>query len=94
MVYVVYQNVADGLENIHAFLEWYREEEIEIVFVGEAWIERNGRGTQTHSSFVLISTAKRERKVLAYTRKGMEAEVEVVKKKIISLYYKKRTKNR
>ena len=47
--------------------------------MGEAWIERNGRGTQTHPSFVPMTTAKKGKRVMAYVRKGMEEEVEVVK---------------
>ena len=68
-----------GLENSHTFLEWGREKEIAIEFVGEAWIEKNGEGIQTQLSFVLLSRAKKRRKVIAYTRKGMEKEVEVLK---------------
>ena len=79
MVQVACQNVAGGLENTHTFLEWCKEKEIGIVFIGEAWIEKGGRGTQTHPSFVLITTAKKGRRVMAYRRKGMEDEVEVVK---------------
>ena len=79
MVQVAYQNVAGGLENTHAFLEWCREKEVGIVFVGEAWIEKNGRGIQTHLSFVLMTTAKKGRRVMAYVRKGTEEKVEVVK---------------
>ena len=60
-------------------LEWYRKKEAGIVFVGKAWIEKNGRGTQIHPSFVLISIAKRERRVMAYVRTGMEEEIKVVK---------------
>ena len=75
MVQVVYQNVTRGPENTHAFLEWYRARDIEIVFVGKAWIEKNGRGTQTHASFVLITMVKKGRRVMAYVRKGMEEEV-------------------
>ena len=68
-----------AVENTHTFLEWYREKEVDIVFVGEAWIEKNDRGTETHLSFVLIMTVKNGRRVMAYMRKGMEEEVEVVK---------------
>ena len=66
-------------ENTYAVLEWCRKKEIGIVFVGEAWIEKNGRGTQTQSSFVLMSVAKRRTKVIPYVKKAMEEEVEVVK---------------
>ena len=60
-------------------MEWCRQKEIGIAFVGEVWIEKNGRGTQTHPSFVLMTTAKKERRVMACVRKGMEEEVEVMK---------------
>ena len=60
-------------------MEWYREKEIGIVFMRKAWIEKDGRGTQTHLSFVLISTVRKGRRVMAYVRKGIEEEVEVVK---------------
>ena len=49
------------------------------MFIREAWIEKGGRGTQTHPSFVLMTTAKKGRRLMAYMRKGMEEEVEVVK---------------
>ena len=68
------------MENTHAFLEWCKEKEVGIVFVGEAWIEKNSREIQTHLSFVLISTGKNARKVMTYVRKGMEEEVNIVKK--------------
>ena len=60
-------------------MEWYREKEIRIAFVEEAWIEKNGRGTQTYPSFVLMTTVKKGRRVMEYVRIGMEEEVEVVK---------------
>ena len=72
IVQVAYQNVMGSASNTNAFVEWCREKEIGIGFVGEAWIEKNGRGTQTQSSFVLISTAKRGRRVMTYMRKGIE----------------------
>ena len=52
---------------------------MEIVFVGEVWIEKNSRGTQTHLSFVLMSTSKKGKRVMAYVRKGLEEEVKVIK---------------
>ena len=79
MVHMVYQNVVGGPENTYTFLEWCRDKEIGIVFLGEAWIKKNGRGTQTHPSFVLISKAQKGRRVMLYMRKAMEEEVEVVK---------------
>ena len=79
MVQVAYQNIVKGLENTHVFLEWCREKEIGIVFVGEAWIDKNVRGTQTDPSFVLMSMAKKERSVMVHVRKEIEEEVVVVK---------------
>ena len=58
---------------------WCREKEIGIAFTKEAWIEKNGQGTQTHTGFILISTAKKGRRVIAYARKRIEKELEVVK---------------
>ena len=60
-------------------MELCREKQIGIAFVGEAWIEKNCRGIQTHSSFVLMSMVQRGRRVMGYVRKGREEEVEVVK---------------
>ena len=76
---MIYQNVTRGPENTYAFLEWCREKQVGIVLVGEAWIEKNGRGTQTYPSFVLISSTKKGRRVMAYVRKGMIEEIKVVK---------------
>ena len=75
---VAYQNVVQGLENTHIFLRWFREKQIAIGFVGEAWIERNSRRTETHISFALMSRAKKRSRVMACVRKGMEKESEVV----------------
>ena len=77
---MAYQNVAEGLENAHTFLKSCREKEIGIVFVREAWIEKNGRGTQTHPSFVMMPCTKKGRRVMSYVRKGIDKEVEVDKK--------------
>lgn len=68
-----------GPENAHAFLEWCREMAIGMVFMGEAWIEKNGRGTQTHPNIVLMTTTKKGKTVMTCVRKGMEEEAEVVK---------------
>ena len=78
MVLLAYQNIAGSPENTHGSLEWCREKEIRIVFVGEGWIEKNGRGTQTHPSFMLITIAKQRSRVMAYMRKEIEEEMKVV----------------
>ena len=38
MVQVAYQNITGGPENTYTYLEWCREKEVGIAFVGEAWI--------------------------------------------------------
>ena len=91
---MAYQNVTGGLENTHAVLEWYREKEIEIVFGAEAWIQRNGRGIQTHPSLVRTLTAKSGRRVMAYVRKGMEKELEVVKEENNHIILQDKNKNK
>ena len=62
--------------------------------VGEAWIEKSGRGTKTHPSFVLMSTAKRGRRVMVYMRKGIEEDVEVVKEEDNHIILQEKTKKR
>ena len=78
MILMVYQNVVKGLENLHIFLEWYKDKKLGIVFVGEAWIEKNGRGAQSHPSFAHISVVKKRRRVMVYTRKGLESKINIV----------------
>lgn len=78
IVQVGSQNVAEGPENTHTFLEWYIKERIGLVFVREAWIGKDDKGTQTHPSYILISIAKQRRRMMAYMKKGMEDEVKVV----------------
>ncbi|KAF8418272.1 hypothetical protein EV426DRAFT_679732 [Tirmania nivea] len=75
VIKVAYQNVGGGHENTHAFLEWYREEEVDLLFVGEAWIKK---GTQTHPSFTLGSKIKKGRRVMAFWRKRWDRRVKVV----------------
>ena len=60
-------------------MEWCREKEVEIAFVREARIRKNGRGIETYPSFILMSVVKNESTVMAYVRNGMEEKVEVVK---------------
>ena len=45
------------------------------MLVGEAWIKKNGRGTQTQISVVVMLTASEGRRIIAYVRKAMEEEV-------------------
>ena len=94
MVQMACQNVAGGLENTHAFLEWCKGKEIRIAFIEEAWIEKNSRGTQTHPSFVLITMAKKGRRIIAYMRKGLEEEVEVFKKEDNYIIFQEKNKKK
>ena len=60
-------------------MEWCRNNEVEIVFVSEVYIEKNSRGTQSHPSFVLMSSTKTKTRVMMFLRKGMEEEMKIVK---------------
>ena len=62
-------------------MQWCRKKEVRIAFIEETVIEKNSKGTQTHSSFVLMLIAKKARKIIAYIRKGMEKKIEIVKER-------------
>ena len=61
-------------------LEWAFKREIDILFVGEMWVEkRKGNRTQTHRAFTLGSGVKKGKRVAVYWRKRLDGEVEVMR---------------
>ena len=50
-----------------------------LAFMGEAWIEKNDRGTQSYPSYDLVLIAKKGRRGMAYVRKALGGDIEVVK---------------
>lgn len=51
-------------ENKHVFLAWCADKEVSIAFVGEVWIEKNRRGTQTYPRITLMLVVKKGRNVM------------------------------
>ena len=41
---MAYQNMGRGLTNVHVLLEWGARENVDIIFVREAWRDRDGGG--------------------------------------------------
>jgi len=77
---VGYQNVCNSSINTHTLLEWAFGKEIDILFVGEMWVEkRKGNGTQTHGAFTLGSEVKKRKRVAVYWWKRLDGEVEVIR---------------
>jgi len=77
---VGYQNVCNSSTNTHALLEWAFGKEIDILFIGEMWVEkRKGNGTQTYVAFMLGSEVKKGKHVAVYWRKRLDGEVEVIR---------------
>jgi len=64
---VRYQNICNSSINTHALLEWAFGKEIDVLFVGEIWVEkRKENGTQTHGAFTLGSEVKKGKSVVVY----------------------------
>ena len=62
-----YQNICNSSTNTHALLEWAFGNEIDILFVGEMWVEkRKGNGTQTYGAFTMRSEVKKGKRVAVY----------------------------
>ncbi|KAF8421027.1 hypothetical protein EV426DRAFT_709272 [Tirmania nivea] len=72
---VGYQNANRGPTNTHAFLEWGNKEGMDIGFVGEPWMDKEGKGTQSHPAFRLGSRSERGKKLVVYWKGHLEARI-------------------
>ncbi|RPB27053.1 hypothetical protein L211DRAFT_846604 [Terfezia boudieri ATCC MYA-4762] len=54
------------------------EEEVDVAFVGEAWIDREGKESQRHPTFVLGSSVRKGRRVLVYWQKSLMDDIRVI----------------
>ena len=70
-VRVAYQNVGGGVVATHEFLEFCREEQVGVAFVGECRIERQGGSTQTHPSYDIVGRISKDPRVVAHVRKDL-----------------------
>jgi len=52
---------------MHILLEWAFGKEVDILFIGEMWVEKRKRNrTQTHGAFTLGSEVKKGKRVAVY----------------------------
>ena len=70
-VRVAYQNVGGGVAATHEFLEFCREEQVGVVFVGECRIERQGGSTQTHPGYDTVGRVSKDSRVVAHVRRDL-----------------------
>src|SRR5436853_109380 len=69
---VGYQNVYNSHINTHAFLDWRKAEGVEVAFMGEAWINREGIEIQMHSMYKVGSGVRKGKRVIVYYWHGLE----------------------
>ena len=62
----------------HVFLESCARKEVDICFVGECWVVRDGNGTQSHPDYVMLGSASRGTKVAVYIRRDLVDGVSLV----------------
>ncbi|RPB22495.1 hypothetical protein L211DRAFT_884786 [Terfezia boudieri ATCC MYA-4762] len=77
VIRVAYQNVGGSHLNTHVFLEWCKEEGVDVAFVGETWIDKGGKGSQSHPSFQLRSGVRKGRRVFVYWRRSLAGSIKV-----------------
>ena len=75
---VAYVNVGRGCVATHVFLESCARKEVDICFVGECWVARDGNGTQSHPDYVMLGSASRGTKVVVFIRKDLVDGVSLV----------------
>ena len=76
---VAYQNVGRGSTNTHVLLEWGAKEEVDIIFIGEAWRDREGRGnTQQRSGYVMGGGFGKDQLVVRYWKEELKEKIRVI----------------
>ena len=71
-------NVGRGCVAAHVFLESCARREVDICFVEECWVARDGNGTQSHPDYVMLGSANRGTKVVVFIRKDLVDGVSLV----------------
>lgn len=62
-VRVGYLNMVRGFVATHSFLQFGVQNEIEVLFVEECWMDRCGVGTQAYTNYVRMSQLTKGAKV-------------------------------
>ena len=75
---VAYINMVRGCVAAHVFLESCARKEVDICFVGECWVARDGNGTQSHPDYVISGSVSRGTKVVVFIRKHLVDGVSLV----------------
>ena len=75
---VAYQNVGGGNKGQHAWLEYCKQIEMDIIFVGEVLVPRNGSGTINMAGYDLATEVKKGTKVAAYWRTEIGNQVRII----------------
>ena len=75
---VKYQNVGEGNKGQHARLEFCKQKEMDIIFVGEVLVPRNGNGTINMAGYELPTGVKKGTKVAAYMKSGIGNQARII----------------
>ena len=77
-VKVAYQNVGGGNKGQHAWLEFCNHKEMDIIFVGEVFVPRDGNGTINMGGYELALEVKKGMKVAACWRTEIGNQVSII----------------
>ena len=76
---VAYQNVGRGSVNAHVLLEWEARMNVDIIFIGEAWRDRDGGGnTQHRGGYVMGEGFGRDQLVVGYWKEELKEKIRVI----------------
>ena len=68
-----------GSTNAHVLLEWGAREKVDIIFIGEAWRDREGRGnTQQRGGYVIGGGFRKDQLVVGYWREELKEKIQVI----------------
>src|SRR6266576_1223290 len=73
-----YLNMGGSNAGTHAFLERCHAKGVDIIFVGECYMSKDCRGTNTHSAYTMGTRLQKGRRVAVYWKKELNDIVKVV----------------
>ena len=75
---VAYMNVGKGTKAAHAFLRRCAESDVGIAFMGEAWVDDGGTGTQQHPDYVMLGRVFVGVKVVVLVRRDVVGQCKLL----------------
>ena len=76
---MAYQNVGRGSTNAHVLLEWGARENVDIIFIGEAWRDRGGKGnTQQRGGYIIGAGFGEDQLVVGYWKDDLKEKIRVI----------------